>query len=108
MRALCLVGTLKRSPEPSNAESLAEVVLAALREHGVETETIRLTDHRIGYSAPGQNWTYWNKGPGPGEEEWLTTDDRDWSISTGKTAARNIVAVARALEASPVPPPPGS
>src|SRR5829696_3791533 len=47
MRALCLVCTLKRSPEPSNAGSLADVVLAALREHGVETETIRLTDRRI-------------------------------------------------------------
>jgi len=204
MRALCLVCTLKRSPEPSNAESLAEVVLGALREHGVETETIRLTDRRIdpgvvseavqegdewpavrerivaadilvfatptwlgqpssvakralermdamlsetaedgktpiaynrvagvvvvgnedgahhvisqvttalvdiGYTAPGQNWTYWNKGPGPGDEEWLTTSDRDWSISTGRTAAQNLVAVARALHASPVPPPPGS
>jgi hypothetical protein len=32
----------------------------------------------IGYSMPGQNWTYWNKGPGPGEEEWLTTEERDW------------------------------
>ena len=27
MHATCLVCTLKRSPEPSNAESLAEVVL---------------------------------------------------------------------------------
>jgi multimeric flavodoxin WrbA len=158
-----LVCTLKRSPEPSNAESLAEVVLGALREEGVEVDVIRLADHRIdfgvvseslsdgdewpairerilaseilvmaiptwlgqpssvskvalermdaflsetrqdgktpiaynrvagvvvvgnedgahhviaetngalndiGYSMPAQNWTYWNKGPGPGE-----------------------------------------
>jgi len=59
-------------------------------------------------TAPGQNWTYWNKGPGPGEEEWLTTSDRDWSISTGRTAAQNLVAVARALQATPIPSPPGS
>src|SRR5262249_29662301 len=39
----------------------------------------------IGYTLPGQNWTYWNKGPGPGEEEWLTTGEREWSISTGRT-----------------------
>ena len=32
MHATCLLCTLKRSPEPSNAESLAERVLAALRE----------------------------------------------------------------------------
>lgn len=204
MRALCLNCTLKRSPEPSNAGALADVVMSSLREAGVETEEIRLADHRIepgvvseaisegdewpairerlvnaeilviatptwlgqpssiskralermdallsetredgstpiaynrvagvvvvgnedgahhviaeingalndiGYTLPGQNWTYWNKGPGPGEEEWLTTEEREWSTSTGKTAAQNLLAVARALEASPVPPPPGS
>lgn len=62
----------------------------------------------IGFAAPGQNWTYWNKGPGPGEEEWNTTDEREWSITTGQTAASNIAALARALQASPIPPPPGS
>ena len=193
MNATCLVCTLKRSPEPSNSESLAEVVLGALRDEGVETDVIRLADHQIdpgvvseavsdgdewpairerilaaeilvfalptwlgqpssvskralermdaflsetredgetpiartgsraswssatrtarttasprscgalndiGYTLPGQNWTYWNKGPGPGEEEWLTTDERDWSISTGKTAAANLLRTARAL-----------
>jgi multimeric flavodoxin WrbA len=201
MRALCLVCTLKRSPEPSNAESLADVVLDALRAQGVETETIRLADHRIdpgvvseavadgdewpdirarilaaeilvvatptwlgqpssvakralermdalisetgddgapiaynrvagvvvvgnedgahhviaevngalndiGYTLPGQNWTYWNKGPGPGDEEWLTTDEREWSTTTGRAAASNLLATARALAAAPIPPPP--
>jgi hypothetical protein len=47
-----------------------------------------------------------NKGPGPGEEEWLTTSEREWTVTTGKTAAQNIVAVARALAASPIPAPP--
>jgi multimeric flavodoxin WrbA len=59
----------------------------------------------IGYTVPGQSWTYWNKGPGPGDEEWLTTDEREWSIATGKTAAQNLLAVARALQARPIPPP---
>ena len=204
MRAVCLVCTLKRSPDPSNSEALAGVVLDALREEGVEVDVLRLADHQIdpgvvseavtdgdewpairerilaaeilvfavptwlgqpssvskralermdallsetredgktpiaynrvagvvvvgnedgahhviaevnaalndiGYTVPGQNWTYWNKGPGPGEEEWLTTEERDWSISTGKTAAQNILAIARALERSPIPSPPGS
>ena len=201
MRALCLVCTLKRSPEQSNSEALAEVVLGTLREEGVETDVIRLADHQvdfgvvseaisdvdewpvirdrilaaeilimavptwlgqpasvakvalermdaflsetdddgtpiaynrvagvvvvgnedgahhvigevngalndIGYSLPGQNWTYWNKGPGPGEEEWLTTEKREWSITTGKTCASNLLAMARALAASPIPAPP--
>jgi multimeric flavodoxin WrbA len=60
----------------------------------------------IGYTLPAQGWTYWNKGPGPGEEEWLTTSERDWTISTGKTAAQNLVAVAKGLQASPIPAPP--
>ena len=202
LRATCLVCTLKRSPQASNSESLAEVVLGALRDEGVATDVIRLADHRIdfgvvseavsdgdewpairerilaseilvmaiptwlgqpssvskvalermdaflsetrddgetpiaynrvagvvvvgnedgahhvisetngalndiGYSMPGQNWTYWNKGPGPGEEEWLTTEERDWSISTAKACASNLLALARPLQASPIPPPP--
>jgi multimeric flavodoxin WrbA len=201
MNATCLVCTLKRSPEPSNSESLAEVVLAELRARGVATDVIRLADHRIdpgvvseavaegdewpairerilaaeilifalptwlgqpssvakralermdallsetredgtpiaynrvagvvvvgnedgahhcisevngalcdiGYTIPGQNWTYWNKGPGPGEEEWLTTDEKEWSTTTGKAAAQNLFAAARALQAAPIPAPP--
>ena len=62
----------------------------------------------IGYTIPGQAWTYWNKGPGPGEEEWLNTKERDWTISTGKAAAQNLFAVAEALRSHPVPPPPSS
>jgi multimeric flavodoxin WrbA len=201
VRAICLNCTLKASPEPSNTEALAEVVLAELRAQGVETESVRLVDHRIdpgvvseaisegdewpsirarlldaeilvvatptwvgqpssiakraiermdallsetgadertpvaynrvagvvvtgnedgahhviteiagalidiGYTIPAQAWTYWNKGPGPGEEEWLTTEEREWSITTGKTAAQNLLAAARALATTPLPPP---
>jgi multimeric flavodoxin WrbA len=202
MRATCLVCTLKRSPEESNSESLAQVVLGALRDEGVETDVIRIADHRIdfgvvseavseddewpairtrilaseilliatptwlgqpssvaklalermdaflsetredektpiaynrvagvvvvgnedgahhviaetnaalndiGYSLPGQNWTYWNKGPGPGDDEWLTTEEREWTISTGKACASNLLAQAHALQQAPIPPPP--
>jgi hypothetical protein len=60
----------------------------------------------IGYTQPGQNWTYWNKGPGPGDEEWLTTEDREWSTTTGQAMASNLLATARALAASPIPAPP--
>jgi multimeric flavodoxin WrbA len=204
MRALCLNCTLKRSPEPSNTESLADVVMSALRDDGVETDEMRLVDHQIdpgvvseavsdgdqwpaireqlvaadilvvatptwlgqpssvakralermdamlsetredgetpiaygrvagvvvtgnedgahhviaeiagalidiGYTIPGQAWTYWNKGPGPGDEEWLTTDEREWSITTGKTAAQNLLAVAKALQEAALPAPAAS
>ena len=59
----------------------------------------------IGYTVPGQAWTYWNRGPGPGEEEWLSTEERQWTIRTGQTAAQNLLAAARGLAASPLPPP---
>ena len=62
----------------------------------------------IGYSMPGQSWTYWNKGPGPGDEEWRITEERDWSTSTGKACASNLLALARALQASPILSPPGN
>ena len=62
----------------------------------------------IGYTVPGQAWTYWNKGPGPGDEVYLTADDTEWTDRTGRTAAQNILAVARALRASPIPAPPQS
>ena len=59
----------------------------------------------IGFTIPGQSWTYWNKGPGPGPSYSDTEEGHDWSHDTGRLAARNLVAVARALAASPVPPP---
>lgn len=59
----------------------------------------------IGYTVPGQSWTYWNRGPGPGPS-WADTDEgHEWSISTGRTMAANLVAVATALQKHPMPPP---
>ena len=62
----------------------------------------------IGYTIPGQAWTYWNKGPGPGDS-YLDADDdegKEWSHTTGRAAAKNLVAVARALEGGAMGPPP--
>ncbi len=60
----------------------------------------------IGFSQPGQNWTYWNKGPGPSEEEYATSDEQEWSITTGKACASNLLHLARALAQAPIPAPP--
>lgn len=60
----------------------------------------------IGFTVPGQNWTYWNKGPGPGDEEYLSSEEKDWTHSTGRAAAQNIYAVAHALSVNPIPAPP--
>jgi multimeric flavodoxin WrbA len=61
----------------------------------------------IGFTFPGQAWTYWNKGPGPGEEEYLTSEETEWSRTTGQTAADMLLTVARALEAADLPVPHG-
>jgi multimeric flavodoxin WrbA len=62
----------------------------------------------IGFTIPGQAWTYWNKGPGPGPSYTETDEGHDWSASTGEAAAGNLVAVARALQATPMEAPAGS
>jgi multimeric flavodoxin WrbA len=59
----------------------------------------------IGYTVPGQAWTYWNMGPGPGPSYLETDHKHDWSKKTGRTAAANLIAVANALADSPIPPP---
>ncbi len=60
----------------------------------------------IGFTVPGQAWTYWNKGPGPGQDYSETDEGHEWSATTGKAAAANLVAVAGALAERPIPAPP--
>jgi multimeric flavodoxin WrbA len=60
----------------------------------------------IGFTIPGQAWTYWNKGPGPGEDYSETDEGHEWARTTGRAAASNLFALAAALAANPVPPPP--
>ena len=59
----------------------------------------------IGYTVPAQAWTYWNKGPGPGPTYLETDEGHDWSAKTARTAAANLIAVAEALAAHPLPKP---
>ena len=47
MKALVLNSTLKRSPEPSNTEALARVVMNALEQQGVQTELLRVLDYNV-------------------------------------------------------------
>jgi multimeric flavodoxin WrbA len=58
----------------------------------------------IGFTIPGQAWTYWNMGPGPGPSYTETEQGHEWSESTGRTMAANLVAAATALRAHPLPP----
>src|SRR5688572_20051990 len=47
MKALVLNCTLKPSPQPSNTEALARVVMGELEKGGVEVELVRLVDLNI-------------------------------------------------------------
>lgn len=47
LTALVLVGTLTPSPAPSSSELLGRQVLAALEEHGVTGDVVRLVDHDV-------------------------------------------------------------
>lgn len=59
----------------------------------------------VGFTVAPQSYTYWNNGPGPGKK-YLESDFRkDWSIETGKLVAANVIAVAKALKKTPIPPP---
>ena len=60
----------------------------------------------IGYTVPGQAWTYWNRGPGPGPDFSDTDDGHEWSARTGRAMAQNLAGVARALRETPLGPPP--
>ncbi len=73
--------------------------------HHVIAELVQaMTD--IGFTVPGQAFTYWNMGPGPGPDYSDTDHGHEYSASTGRAAAANLVAVARALAATPIPAPP--
>jgi multimeric flavodoxin WrbA len=56
----------------------------------------------IGFTIPGQAWTYWNRGPGPGKSYLEDDSGHEWSKMTGETAAQNLVAGAKALAEVPL------
>jgi multimeric flavodoxin WrbA len=47
LRALFINCTLKRSPEASNTQALADASRALMERHGVATESLRLVDHDV-------------------------------------------------------------
>jgi multimeric flavodoxin WrbA len=47
MRAVVLNCSLKKSPEGSNTQLLADVVVEALEQRGVDVRTFRVVDHSV-------------------------------------------------------------
>ncbi|WP_328441686.1 flavodoxin family protein [Streptomyces sp. NBC_00457] len=56
----------------------------------------------IGYTVPGQAWTYWHLGPGPGPDYLDEQRGHEWAHRTGRAMADNLNGVARALAARPL------
>ena len=70
--------------------------------HIVGTVSQALID--IGFTIPGQSWTYWHLGPGPGPDYLETDRAHDYSDRLARNAARNLLAVAKALKPGVFPP----
>jgi multimeric flavodoxin WrbA len=60
----------------------------------------------IGFTIPGQAWTYWHLGPGAGPDYLDDQRGHDWAAKTGRAMAANLTTVARALAATPIQAPP--
>lgn len=61
----------------------------------------------LGFTVPGQSWTYYNQGApmGPAYIDNDNEKDKERPHRNAALAAHNLVAVARALHAHPIPPP---
>jgi multimeric flavodoxin WrbA len=60
----------------------------------------------IGFTIPGQAWTYWHLGPGAGPDYLDEQRGHDWAAKTGRAMAQNLVTVAQALTTTPMQAPP--
>lgn len=70
--------------------------------HIVATVAQGLID--VGFTVPGQAWTYWHLGPGPGPDYTETRQAHEYSDRVGRNCARNLAWAARALAGHPAPP----
>lgn len=59
----------------------------------------------MGFTIPGQSWTYWHLGPGPGPDYVETDQGHAYSDRVGRNAARNLIALANILKPSTYPVP---
>jgi multimeric flavodoxin WrbA len=78
LKALFINCTLKRSPDTSNTEGLADLAMTIMRRTGVEVELVRAVDHEIATGV----W------PDMTEHGW---ERDDWPAIFGKVMAAHIV-----------------
>ena len=108
MRALermdAMLSETKPDGRPIAFDKVAGVVVTGNEDgahHIVGTVSQALID--IGFTVPGQAWTYWHLGPGPGPDSLEEQKGHAWSDMTGRNAAKIMAAVAAALQAHPLP-----
>lgn len=108
MRALermdAMLSETQEDGRPIAFDKVAGVVVTGNEDgahHIVGTVSQALID--IGFTVPGQAWTYWHLGPGKGPDYTESDQGHDWSDMTGRNAAKIIASVAAALRAHPLP-----
>ena len=62
MKALFLNCNLKKSPQVSNTRALVDKVVAIFKELGVESEVVRVVDHKVAFGVSsdegeGDEWS---------------------------------------------------
>jgi len=99
-----MLGETQADGRPIAFDKVAGVVVTGNEDgahHIVACVSQMLID--IGFTVPGSSWTYWHLGPGPGPDYRDDAKGHDWSDRTGRNAARNLAALAKALKANPLP-----
>ena len=110
MRALermdAWLGDSDDSGRPVAFGKVAGVVITGNEDgahHIVGTVCQALID--IGFTIPGHSWTYWHLGPGAGPDYTETDQGHDYSDRVGRNAARNLLALAKAITPQTYPVP---
>ena len=101
-----LFGETDESGRPVAFGKVAGVVITGNEDgahHIVATVCQGLID--MGFAIPGQSWTYWHLGPGPGPNYLETPQAHAYSDRVGRNAARNLLALARVLRPDTYPVP---
>ena len=108
MRALermdAMISETKDDGRPIAFDKVAGMVITG-NEDGAHhiTGTISQALGDVGFTVPGNAWTYWHLGPGAGPDYNDTDQAHDYSDRLARNAARNLAAVAKALKAQPMP-----
>src|SRR3954452_3750177 len=84
LRAMFINCTLKRSPEPSNTQGLADLSIAIMEKHGVAVDQIRAVDHDIATGV------------------WPDMTEHGWAVDEGAGVFERVMAADILMITSPI------